>query len=178
MKKQPTDENNDAGKPRFGPDERRLVLAVAFKLVRDRDAAEDVAQDAMLIAFRHRASFRGDCQFTTWLYRIAATTALMHLRKRHSQRAELSAADTEPHAGLLMPGLNPEDRLIVKQEIERTGRSLASMGRIYGTIVRMRFAEGYSSGEISMCLGINAATVKSRAHRGRAALRADHLGHL
>src|SRR6266508_1266027 len=67
---------------RFGEREREYVFSVAMKYVKDEDEAADVAQEAMLLAYRHRASFRGDSRFTTWLYRVAATTALMHLRKK------------------------------------------------------------------------------------------------
>ena len=66
---------------RFTDKEREFVFSVAMKYMKDEERAADVAQDAMMLAFVHRDSFRGDSRFTTWLYRIAATTALMHLRK-------------------------------------------------------------------------------------------------
>ena len=68
-------------KIRFTAKEREFVYGVAMKYMKDEEKAHDVTQDALLLAYRHRASFRGDSRFTTWLYRIAATTALMHLRK-------------------------------------------------------------------------------------------------
>src|SRR6185369_10665570 len=67
---------------RFTQREREFVYGVALKYMKDEEEAADVTQEALLLAYRHRASFRGDSRFTTWLYRIAATTALMHLRKR------------------------------------------------------------------------------------------------
>ena len=66
---------------RFTAKEREFVYGVAMKYMKDEEKAHDVTQDALLLAYRHRQSFRGDSRFTTWLYRIAATTALMHLRK-------------------------------------------------------------------------------------------------
>ena len=66
---------------RFTAKEREFVYGVAMKYMKDEEKAHDVTQDALLLAYRHRDSFRGDSRFTTWLYRIAATTALMHLRK-------------------------------------------------------------------------------------------------
>ena len=84
---------------RFRDREREFVYSVAMKYLKDRDEAADVTQDALLNAFRHRKSFRGDSRFTTWLYRVAATTALMHLRKK--RRARLAAPpvqDGEPDA--------------------------------------------------------------------------------
>ena len=69
---------------RFEGREREYVYAVAMKYLKDEDEAADVAQDAMLNAYRHRKSFRGDSRFTTWLYRVAATTALPGHRRRVS----------------------------------------------------------------------------------------------
>src|SRR6266498_5247791 len=60
----------------------RQVYTQALRLVRDRQDAEDVAQEAYLRVFRGLAGFRGDAQFETWLYRIVANAAMSHLRKR------------------------------------------------------------------------------------------------
>src|SRR6185369_7107519 len=62
--------------------ERQFVYSVALKYMRSRESAEEVTQDALITAYRHRDQFRGDSKATTWLYRVAATTALMQLRKR------------------------------------------------------------------------------------------------
>lgn len=61
------------------------MLKVAMKLLKNKDDAEDAAQDAMLQAFRRRDSFRGDTEFEAWLYRVAVTTSLVYLRKQHRE---------------------------------------------------------------------------------------------
>ena len=73
--------SNDKSCIPFGPAERRFVYAVARRIVRDDADADDVAQDALLLAHRYLGAFRGDAGFRTWLYRIATTTALGHLRR-------------------------------------------------------------------------------------------------
>src|SRR5262245_26494472 len=75
--------------PDLGERERQYVFAFAMKYLKDEDAAEDVTQDAMLLAHRHRDGFRGDSRFSTWLYRVAATTALMHLRRKRRRSHEM-----------------------------------------------------------------------------------------
>jgi RNA polymerase sigma-70 factor (ECF subfamily) len=161
---------------RFGAHEREFVLGVVMKLLRDREKAEDAAQEAMLLAFRHRASYRGDAAFTTWLYRIAQTTALMHLRKqRRSIDVQLDELKVEAYDSVPTPGLDPEAQVLVAEEVAIAGQSLAKMGQRYGQVVKMRFADGYSASEIGEELGLNEATVKSRVHRGRAVLR-DAIG--
>ena len=101
-------------KIRFTAKERDFVYSVAMKYMKDEEKAHDVTQDALLIAYRHRDSFRGDSRFTTWLYRIAATTALMHLRKDRRlplttslDAEESSEADEPPQALRARTGAGP-----------------------------------------------------------------------
>jgi len=92
--------------PKLGNAERNYVFAIAMKYVNDEEAANDVAQEALLLAHRHRNSFRGDSRYSTWLYRIAATTALMHLRKKRRKSKELLAM-ANSDGELCMPGDGP-----------------------------------------------------------------------
>jgi RNA polymerase sigma-70 factor (ECF subfamily) len=165
---------------RFEGREREYVYAVAMKYLKDEDEASDVAQDALLNAYRHRASFRGDSRFTTWLYRVAATTALMHLRKKRRARAAFPAPDyTGDHeladltADLAAAGPSPEDEVAAHEALTLAGRRLDALGDKYGPIFKMRFADGYSESEIAEELELNVATVKTRAYRARAALRQE-----
>src|SRR3972149_5364139 len=108
---------------RFGDREREYVFSVAMKYVKDEEEAADVAQDAMLLAYRHRASFRGDSRFTTWLYRVAATTALMHLRKKRRARTAFAIpGDAAAGAGdvgvdLVAPEPNPEEAVSAQEAV-------------------------------------------------------------
>jgi RNA polymerase sigma-70 factor, ECF subfamily len=166
---------------RFEKREREYVYAVAMKYLKDEEEAADVAQDALLNAFRHRASFRGDSRFTTWLYRVAATTALMHLRKKRRAKAALAPQElshggeeaVDPTADLASHGPSPEDEALAHEALLLAGRRLESLGDKYGSIFRMRFADGYSESEIANQLDLNVATVKTRAYRARAALRQE-----
>lgn len=162
--------------PNLGDAERNYVFAIAMKYVKDEEAANDVAQEALLLAHRHRNSFRGDSRYSTWLYRIAATTALMHLRKRRRKSRELLAmanADGE----LCMPGdgpcpaLGPEDCLANRECVQLVEQRLAALGDKYIQIFWMRYLEGYTETEIARKLSLNLSTVKTRAHRAKVAVR-------
>src|SRR5205809_8096140 len=76
---------------------RAYVKSVALKYVRNEQDADDVTQDAMLLAHRYRDSFRGESRYTTWLYRVTATAALMFLRRRRRLSREIpsSSANTD-----------------------------------------------------------------------------------
>jgi RNA polymerase sigma-70 factor (ECF subfamily) len=167
---------------RFGEREREYVFSVAMKYVKDEDEAADVAQDAMLLAYRHRASFRGDSRYTTWLYRVAATTALMHLRKKRRMPKELTTvASTESEESLGHDALNdvaslassPEDAYLAHEAVTIARARLDAMGDKYGPVFLMRFLDGCSEIEIARQLGLNVGTVKTRAYRARAAVRSE-----
>src|SRR6266550_1387987 len=71
---------------------RAYVRSVAMKYVRDEQDAEDVTQDALLLAHRYRDSFRGDSRYSTWLYRVTATAALMFLRRQRRLSREIPSS--------------------------------------------------------------------------------------
>jgi RNA polymerase sigma-70 factor (ECF subfamily) len=153
----------------FTAREREFVFGVAMKYMKDEERASDVAQDALMLAYRHRHSFRGDSRFTTWLYRIAATTALMHLRKarRGGQLQSLTEEDDEPR---FQPGdehSSPEEISGAGEAVRLAETYLAGMGEKYGEIFALRFVDGYSETEIASRLHLHVATVKTRAYRAR-----------
>jgi len=155
----------------FTDDDRRFVFAVARRIVRDEEAAADVTQDAMLLAYRYRDRFRGDARYRTWLYRIAASAALTHLRRRRRARADvtvsLSAAIDPP-----TPAASPEDNVANARAAARAHAELDALDARYGDVLRLRFIDELSEAEVARTLGLSLATVKIRTHRGRHALRA------
>ena len=175
---------------RFTDQEREFVYGVAMRYMKDEEDAHDVTQDALLLAWRHIDSFQGNSRFTTWLYRIAATTALMHLRKRRrtplmvSVDAPLLDGAEDPREDLRGAHLRggeptPEDQSASAEAVALASKELGRMGDKYGGIFSMRFLLGYSEAEIASRLDLNVSTVKTRAYRARAHLRrhlAEHLG--
>jgi RNA polymerase sigma factor (sigma-70 family) len=168
--------------PDLGERERQYVFSVAMKYLKDEDAAEDVTQDAMLLAHRHRDGFRGDSRFSTWLYRVAATTALMHLRrKRRKSREVLSygRSDEERDAAAAVPAerIDPvsgaDEQVAAAQAVALVDRRLRAMGERYRDVFWLRFASGYSEAEIAELLGVRVSTVKTRTHRARQAIQQD-----
>ena len=71
---------------------RAYVRSIAMKYVHNESDADDVTQDAMLLAHRYRDAFRGDSRYSTWLYRVTATAALMFLRKQRRLSREIPAS--------------------------------------------------------------------------------------
>src|SRR5262245_35650241 len=105
----------------FTPRERELVFSVALRYMKNFERAEEVTQEALLTAYRHRDQFRGSARATTWLYRVAATTALMHLRKRATNHEELDES--------LVSGVsNPEENAANHEAVLIAGDELSRMG--------------------------------------------------
>lgn len=183
----PTDDRADAPEPaapadgpvafpRLDGKTRAYVRAIALRIVKDEHAADDVAQDALLLAHRHRASFRGQARFSTWLYRVTTTAALMHLRRarRWSREVTVTAADDDAPTWIeTRPDPSPAaDRALAACEACACARAAVDrMGDRYVDVFRLRFMDGFSESEIASRLDLSLATVKTRAHRARIAAR-------
>jgi RNA polymerase sigma-70 factor (ECF subfamily) len=158
---------------------RHYARAIALRCVKDDDAADDVAQEAMLLAHRHMGSFRGDSAFSTWLYRVTTTAALMYLRRQRRRSREVPAsasADHDDGAGswldnLPAPARRSDDVLGDHQLCARAARRVERLGPKYGPVFYMRYRDGFSETEIARHLGLSLATVKTRAHRAKVAAR-------
>ena len=158
--------------PKLGQAERDFVIAVVMKIVKNEAEADDVAQDALLLAFRHRDSFRGQSKYSTWLYRVAATTALMHLRSRARRRREISASQLGEHESSWIEAMesgaaSPEAVVQSREELDLVDRIIDDLGSKYGEVLRLRWFQQCSEREVSRRLKLPLTTVKARAFRGR-----------
>src|ERR1051325_938260 len=156
---------------------RAYGRSIAMKYVRDDQDAEDVTQDAMLLAHRYRDSFRGESRYSTWLYRVTATAALMFLRRQRRLARELPASGTTDEEGTPWLDRQPSTtdtraEVIARHELDDVRRAVAALGAKYPAVFWKRYGEGRTETEIARELGISVAAVKTRAFRGRqAALR-------
>lgn len=156
---------------------RAYVKSVAMKYVRNEQDADDVAQDALLLAHRYRESFRGESRYSTWLYRVTATAALMFLRRQRRLAREIPASNATDEDGTpwLERHAGPTDtraEVIARGELDEVQAAVAALGAKYPAVFWKRYGEGRTETEIARELGISVAAVKTRAFRGRqAALR-------
>ena len=153
---------------------RSYVRSVAMKYVRDEQDAEDVTQDAMLLAHRYRDSFRGESRFSTWLYRVTATAALMFLRKQKRLSREMPSSGSIDDEGTswLDRHAAPTDlqgEVIAKHDLALIGEAVAQLGAKYPAVFWKRYGEGRTETEIARELGLSVAAVKTRAFRARQA---------
>ncbi len=138
------------------------MRALAWSVLRDRTAMDDVLQDAYLKAYRNLDRFRGDARFSTWLHRIVYRSCLDHIRRRREVVG--LADDAEPTAPGRTQG-DVDERLAIEQ-------ALAGLDPETAAALVLVDRDGHSYEEAGHVLGIPAGTVASRLHRGRRALRA------
>ena len=152
----------------FNTENRDFVRNVVRRIVHQEDAVEDVTQEALLTAFRHRDSFRGESKYRTWLYRVAITSALGYLRRQRRSREQLLVGSELREA--IDPANTPEAAVGDHEEAQLANRLVMELAPKYRDVVLMR--ADYSETETAEKLGITVANVKVRAHRARAQLRA------
>ncbi|NLN91755.1 MAG: RNA polymerase sigma factor [Candidatus Hydrogenedens sp.] len=144
---------------------QNLVFNVAFRYMRNKTAAEDMAQEAFLKAFRLLKGFRGDCSFATWMYRVTSTTCLSELsKKKRRNEVALEARNTEL---LVAKTPKPED-LDMKERIRRCVTRLPSH---YATAITLYYLKEVSYDEIAQALEIPQGTLKTWMFRARRQLR-------
>ena len=157
--------------------ESRHLLAVARRLLRNEEDAQDAVQQAFLSAFRALPSFNGQSRLTTWLHRIVTNAALMKLRSRGRQ-PEDSIEDLLPafledghHTAQFSEWALPAESKLLQRETRAHVRSaIDKLPDAYRTVLLLRDIEELNTEETAQLLGVTSNTVKIRLHRARQAL--------
>jgi RNA polymerase sigma-70 factor (ECF subfamily) len=151
----------------------RRVFGLVFRMLGNRQEAEDVAQEAFLALHRHGHRFRGEARFSTFVYRVAANAALNRRRSLGRRRSREEALAQRQDAGDDLPSTprDPEDAASGGEIQARVQSALLELPRDLRMAVVLYDIEGQSYGEIAQALRIPEGTVKSRIHRARIALR-------
>jgi len=147
------------------------VYSICLRMTNNTAQAEDLTQDAFLQVFRKLDTFKGNSALSTWLYRIAVNTVLMHFRKKALKQISLD----EPSS---------QDAKQVRREYgSRDGRLSGSVDRIaliraikdlpagYRTIFLLHEVEGYEHQEIAKILDCSVGNSKSQLHKAKLRIR-------
>ena len=147
-----------------------------FRIVRSREDAEDVLQETLLSAYRHLDTFRGTCRVSTWMTKIGINRSLMILRKRRCMPEVISEQVSEDGQRFESPefrdpGLNPEQRYIADQTIDKLRNIMRRLPAHVRTVMDLYCVQELRLKDAAAILGITEATAKSRVLRGRKRLR-------
>ena len=147
-----------------------FVYNVAYRIVNNRDDAEEVTQEVFLTIYRTLKGFRFQASLRTWIYRITVNSAINYSRKKPKK----DNATAEYSEGLKRPGAH--DELEEKIDKEHREKIVSSMLKILNpeqrACVVLRNIECLSYQEIAETLDININTVRSRLKRAREQLMA------
>ena len=149
----------------------KFIWRVCWHYTGDRQASEDCGQEAMIRIWRALESYRGDCTFESWVYRIAANCCLDWLRKKKKDRSVsmepmkeqgFDPADTSP---------GTEDQVIAKDERRRLREAIALLPEDQREALVLTQLERVSYEDAARMLDTTEGTVKSRVNRAKARLK-------
>ena len=145
------------------------TYTLAMRLTANEEDARDVVQESYLRAWKGIKRFRGDAQFSTWMYRITANAAATLVQKRRRRRAESLDMVEEP-IDTSIEG-HPEAAAESAIGLEDLARAVATLPPKLRSVVVLKDVYGLSHEAIAEELGISVAAAKVRLHRGRKRLR-------
>jgi RNA polymerase sigma-70 factor (ECF subfamily) len=143
-----------------------LAFRVAFAVLRQREDAEDVAQEALVRSYQNFRSLRDPLRFRPWLVRICWRLALDHQRARQ-RRARREQAGTD-----LVPMPNAEEAASTNEFRQRLWREIDRLPERLRIVVVLAAIEGHGLREVAGLTGLPEGTVKSRLHHARKRLAA------
>jgi RNA polymerase sigma-70 factor, ECF subfamily len=150
---------------------RPRLCAVALKMVRDRDDAEDVVQEAMLKVWRHVGRFEGRAALSTWLHRIVVNTAVDRLRSRRhgitSGGTNQDAPDEDRQTPEAIHAETPEDLLARAQTSAVVLGAMHRLSPVQREVLSLREIDGESYQSIADIARCPVGTVMSRLHHAR-----------
>ncbi len=164
---------------------QRPVFSLIYRLVRDRERAEDLAQDTFIKVLNHLERYDPTYKFSSWIFKIAHNTALDHLRRKSPVTLSL---DGSPHARTaaeieattLTPASDdesPESYAASKELGAEIERAIGLLRPEYRTAIVLCHVEGHPYEEIARIMDVPLGTVKTFIHRARKELMKE-LEHL
>lgn len=173
----PTRESRDLALERLMEDEGGRMYGLGMKLCGTQEEAEDLVQETFLQAFRKWDQFEGRSEPTTWLYTIASRLCQRRQRSRSGEPRRLeSLSDLLPVGEASIPEIpatedSPLDEHLKREAKEQVEQALAELPVHLRLPLVLKDIAELSVSEVGQVLGIKPATVKTRVHRARLALR-------
>lgn len=164
---------------------QRPVFSLIYRMVRDREMAEDLAQETFIKVLNAIDSYRPEHKFSSWIFKIANNAAIDHLRRRDPDLLSLNgapdavSAERQEATALQVRdvGESPLDELEARELGSHIETAIARLRPEYRACIMLRHVEGRAYEEIAAILDLPLGTVKTYIHRARAELR-DSLGPL
>ena len=155
-----------------------VAYRAAYHLARNSADAEDLVQEAALLACRNREKFQDGTNFKAWFLRILTNAFYSKCRKHSGSRAMLSLDEaSEPRlydlarASTADQGLDPSRAFLDRLDSEAISAALAALPMEYRVVTTMYLVDDMAYQDIAITLDVPVGTVRSRLHRGRKLLQ-------
>jgi len=152
------------------------ALRIAFSLLGNSEDARDASQEAFVSAYRSLARFRGDAQFSTWLYRIVVNACKDAYRRRARQPAAAglggSSEDGEALFEIADASRSPQDALVQREASRRLSAAIDQLPLQQRTAFVLHHVHGLPLAAVAKVMACRVGTVKSHVFRASASLRA------
>lgn len=145
---------------------QHYVYTIVLRIVKNTEDAEEVAQDVFIKAFKSLKNFQGKSKFSTWLYSIAYTTAISHLRKMANKKALYNNAEPQERdavdnsLGQFVALQNEERKQYIRQVVQQLPGD-------EGTVISLFYLNEFSLKEIANTMNITVNNAKVKLHRAR-----------
>ncbi len=151
---------------------QEMVVNTCYRFVFNREDAEDLAQDVFVELFRSLEQFREESKLSTWIYRIAVTKSLDHLRHRNRKKRFTSLKRmigiSDPADDIAAPShYNPAEALAGSEHAKVLQDALNTLTDSQKTAFLLSKQEGYSNQEIADILKTSVSAVESLVHRAK-----------
>lgn len=163
----------------------RPVFSLIYRLVRDREKAEDLSQDTFIKVLNALDRYDPSYKFSSWIFKIAHNTALDQLRRKEPETLSIDGSphartSAEIEATTLTPASGdetPEEFASSREVGEEIEKAIGTLRAEYRTAILLCHVEGRPYDEIADIMGVPLGTVKTFIHRGRNELK-KQLEHL
>lgn len=157
----------------------QMAYGTALRLTRNRTDAEDLVQDAALLAYKAFGTFQRGTNFKAWFFRILTNAFYSRHRKEKHEKANLSTDDVPAlylyqkttEAGISGSDRDPAAAIMDRLDADRVGEALDTLPEEYRTVATLYFIDDLSYHQIAEAVQCPVGTVRSRLHRGRRMLQ-------
>jgi RNA polymerase sigma-70 factor, ECF subfamily len=150
---------------------KNKIYSLCLRMTCNKAEAEDLMQDAFLQVLRKLSSFRGDSSLSTWIYRVAINTVLMHFRKRIPHQCSLDEPMSDRGDTWKREFGRSDARLSKTVERVALKRALQELPPGYRTIFELHEVSGYEHREIARLLNCSVGNSKSQLHKAKQRMR-------
>nr|WP_321233621.1 sigma-70 family RNA polymerase sigma factor [uncultured Psychroserpens sp.] len=142
-----------------------LVFTLALRMMKNREEAEEVAQDTFIKTYKSLNKFKGDSKFSTWIYRVAYNTCLDRIKKNKKYLNDVEINEFTAHEVKTID--NALDQIEAREKEEAIQRCIESLPSEDSFLLTLYYFDDLSLDEISKIVGITANSIKVKLFRCR-----------